>query len=544
MADVFISYARSTAAPARQIAEALQALGYAVWRDDELPAHRAYAEVIEERLKTSKAVVVIWSADAVKSQWVRAEADLARMAGTLVQLSIDGVTPPLPFNQIQCADMAGWKGDRQAPGWAKVIGSVAELTTGEGPAPIHRPEAPQLPSKPSIAVLPFANLSNDPEQEYFVDGMLEEIVAALARFKSIFVIGSGSGRAFKGQNVDAREAARQLGVQYVLEGSVRKAAGRVRIAVHLISASDGAQVWSDRFDDTLEDIFALQDRVALRVAGVVDTTLEGLKVENLSAPLTDSTNSYDLYLRALPLFWEFEKSAILRAIELLDRAIALDPKFAVAASQSAVCYRLWIDNGWADDPEEFRRRGLELAERALRIGAGDARVLAQVAASLPGLEGSLDRSLVLIGRAIEMNPGSSFVWLISGTLRARCGDSEIAAEHLETSMRLDPISRMNGLARMYLATARFQQGRLDDVLDLFGTTAFRLPASFAILAAVYGRRGQTKQAQDALSQFEALSSGGVEAVAQIWFHRLAHRKLFLDGIALAAGKALEAPVED
>jgi adenylate cyclase len=538
MADVFISYARSTAAQAEQIAGSLRALGYAVWRDDELPAHRAYAEVIEERLKSSKAVVVVWSADAVKSQWVRAEADVARLAGALVQLTIDGAAPPLPFNQIQCADMAGWTGDPDAAGWLKVVASVAELTHGEVPGPIHPPAAPQLPSKPSIAVLPFANLSNDPEQEYFVDGMLEEIVAALARFKSIFVIGAGSGRVFKGKDVSPSEAARQLGVHYVLEGSVRKAGGHVRIAVHLINASNGAQVWSDRFDDTLEDIFALQDRVAQRVAGVVDPAIEDLRIETMSAPLTDSTGSYDLYLRALPPFWKFDKDGILEAIDLLDRAIAIDPNFAMALSQSAVCRRMAIDNGWAEDPQALRRQGLDRVERALRVGSADARVLAQAATALPGLEGSLDRALVLIDRAIEMNPGSSFVWLISGTLRLRSGEADVAAEHLETAMRLDPISTMNGVARTYLAMARFQQGQFEAVLAVFRTTTFRLPASYAVLAAVHGHMGRTDEAREALSQFKARSDGGVQSVADIWFPQPAHRQLLLDGIALAEGKVL------
>src|SRR5580700_4210228 len=158
MSDVFISYARSTEKPAQAVADALRALGYSVWRDDELPAHRAYTEVIEERLRAAKAVVVIWSAEAVKSQWVRAEADIAREAGTLVQLRVDGSTPPLPFNQIQFAELVG---ETAAPAAA---------------APLP------LPSKPSVAVMPFANLSGDPEQDYFADGMVEEIAAALSRF--------------------------------------------------------------------------------------------------------------------------------------------------------------------------------------------------------------------------------------------------------------------------------------------------------------------------------------------------------------------------
>src|SRR5258708_8306530 len=175
MADVFVAYARSTEAQARQIADALRGLGHTVWRDDELPAHRAYAEVIEERLRAAKAVVVVWSAEAASSQWVRAEANVAREAGTLVQLRVDGAKPPLPFNEVQCADLCGWAGDLEAPGWRKVMDSVAALTAGANVSTV----AVASPRKQSICVLPFANMSDDPQQEYFSDGISEDIITDL-----------------------------------------------------------------------------------------------------------------------------------------------------------------------------------------------------------------------------------------------------------------------------------------------------------------------------------------------------------------------------
>ena len=535
MADVFVSYARSTEEPARRIAEALRKLGYSVWRDDELPAHRPYAEVIEERLKAAKAVVVVWSQEAVKSQWVRAEADLARQEGKLVQLGIDSAQPPLPFNQIQFADMDGWRGDEAAPSWRKVVDSVAALVGQPDATPLVK-GLPALPVKPSIAVLPFSNLSKDPEQDYLAEGMVEEIVASLARFKSLFVISAGADLLANGRPVSPHEAARQLGVRYLLKGSVRKAADRVRIAVHLVEAESGAEIWTTTLNDTMDDIFALQDRVAERVAGVLETAVQDQDIINASDRPTANMNSYDLYLRAMQLFRLSRKSEMKTAIDLLDRAIALDPSFAIAMSQSCVCHRQMIDHGWTNDIEQCRKRGLELVERALAVAGIDTRVLAQVAASLPGLEGRMDRAIRLIERAINLNPSSSFVWLISGSIHLRDGQPDIAAEHLEISMRLDPISASaNAYSRMYLASARFQQGRFDEAMTLFETTSLRLPVSYIILAALYGYLGKPEQAREALSSFDNASEVSVEDFARIWFRRPPYRTLLMNGLAVANG---------
>jgi adenylate cyclase len=541
MADIFISYARSTGVTqAQAVVQALRALGYGVWIDDAIPAHRAYADVIEEELKAAAAVVVLWSTEAVKSQWVQSEADHAREAGKLVQLKLDGAVLPMPFDRIQCIDLTGWAGDVDAPGWRRVCGSIATLA---GVAKAATPVAPvveALPEglvKPSIAVMPFANLSNDPEQDYFVDGVVEEIVSALSRFKSIFVISAGDSLVSEGKAISPQDAARLLGVRYVLEGSVRKSGGRVRITVHLVDASNGAEIWADRLDDTMDDVFALQDRVAARVAGVIENTVQDVDTEKAAKRPTANMGSYDLYLRSMPLFRLSRKAEMLTSIDLLDQAIALDPQFAGAMSQSCVCHRQVIDHGWSENPDEVRRRGLDLAERALRLAGEDARVLAQIAVSLPGLEGRLDRAVVLMDRAIALNPASPFVFMASGSLRLKCGDPDLAAEHLETAMRLDPISTQNAFVRMYLATARFQQERFDEALALFRTTAMRLPISHAVLAALHGHLGQAGEAREALAQFHGQSIGTIEEAARIWFPRPRERKLFLDGIALAEGKS-------
>src|SRR5580658_2197136 len=179
MSDVFISYARETEGAAQRIAEALQGLGYGVWRDDEIPAHRSFGEVLEERLAAAKVVLVLWSAEAARSDWVRSEASRARAMGKLVQLTLDKSPLPMPFDQIQCANLVGWSGEADAPGWRKVVASIGDLADAGAPASLMEPPPdPPLPSKPSIALLPFTNLSGDPEQDYFAEGMVEEIARA------------------------------------------------------------------------------------------------------------------------------------------------------------------------------------------------------------------------------------------------------------------------------------------------------------------------------------------------------------------------------
>src|SRR3954453_9002160 len=244
MAHVFVSYARSDEGLAAKVADRLREDGFEVWRDDELPAHRAYAEVIEERIKGARAVVVLWSAEAAKSQWVRAEADTARSALTLVQATLDGTIPPMPFNQIKCAELKAGDGQRTAPGWRKLIASVAELA-----GPRAQPETSRSSSSTvSVCVLPFQNMSGDPEQEYFSDGISEDITTDLSNVSALEVIARNTAFAFKGQNPDVQQVAKQLSVTHVLEGSVRKAGARVRINAQPIDGTTGKHLWADRFD--------------------------------------------------------------------------------------------------------------------------------------------------------------------------------------------------------------------------------------------------------------------------------------------------------
>ncbi len=544
MSDIFISYARSTEAEAHKVAQALRALGYDVWRDDDLPAHRNYAEVIEERIGSAKALVVVWSAEAAKSEWVQSEADRARTDRKLVQLTIDGSPLPMPFDRIQCANLVGWTGDLDAPGLRKVIASIDVLMGGTEPSAKPVVQAPPpLPSKPSVAVLPFTDMTGSEGQDYFVDGMVVEITNALSRFKSIFVIASGSSLSLKNKGFSPQDAARQLGVRYVLEGSVRKAAGRVRISLHLVDATDGAQIWARLFEDTLEDVFAVQDKVALSIAGVIEPAVHQAEIRRASARPTDSMGSYDLYLRALPLYRTTAKSTVLAAFELLSRAIALDPDYGRALGLAARCHYLIDLYGWSDDRENNRRLGIALAYRALKAAGDDANVIAIAAGVLEALEPDHKAAVALVDRAIALNPGSAYVWFISGAIRVRAGETDVAIEHLETAMRLDPVGPDWLRLTVFLAMARFQQACFSEAARLSKECVQQSdhPTGYACLAASYGHLGQGRAAQEALARYRTLASQPIDAYARSFLVDPAHIKLFMDGIALAEGASAERP---
>ncbi len=354
MAEIFISYARPDEPQAKRVVEGLRAAGYLVWRDDELPAHRPYGEVIEERLRSAKAVVVLWSADAAKSQWVRAEADTARCLGTLIQGTLDGAIPPLPFNQIHCADLSDWDGDMHTPGWHKLNASVEALLPKAEPIP----DKPRRKSRPlSICVLPFQNMSGDAEQEYFSDGISEDITTDLSKISALGVVARNTAFTFKSQSVNVCEIAASLGVSHVLEGSVRKAGGRVRINAQLIDGETGDHVWADRYDRDLDDIFAIQDEISKAIVGALKLTLLPQEKKAIEQRGTSNVEAYNLYLLARQ-YWVTGNHGDVRREErvmrICSRAVEIDPYYAnawalLAIAQSSLRYGYGrdVDDGFA-----------------------------------------------------------------------------------------------------------------------------------------------------------------------------------------------------
>jgi adenylate cyclase len=438
MTDIFISYARSTATQAQAVAEALRALGYGVWRDDELPAHRAYAEVIQERLKAAKAVVVIWSGEAVRSEWVQSEADRARADHKLVQLRVDDAALPMPFDRIQCADLTGWAGAADAPGWRKVVDSIAELIAhAEAEVGAPTPAAAKSDKRASVCVLPFANMSGDPEQEYFSDGISEDIITDLSKVSTLSVVARNTAFTFKGRSVDVPQVARQLGVSHVLEGSVRKAGGRVRITAQLIDGAAGDHIWAERYDRDLTDIFALQDEISEAIVGALKLKLLPQEKQAIERRGTESVEAYNLFLmaRQQSIAGNYgdarREEAIIR---LCTRAVEIDPLYArawalLAGGQSSLRFNRGRDG---DD-------GLAAAERALRLDPTLAEPHA-VKARILAVHGQMDEAFAELDTALKLEPDSLDVNNAAGLLNMGAGRLADAEHHYSKAVSLDEAS--------------------------------------------------------------------------------------------------------
>ena len=395
-----------------------------------------------------------------------------------------------------------------------------------------------LPHKPSIAVLPFANLSGDPEQEYFADGMVEEIITALSRIRWLFVIARNSSCTYKGQSPDVKRVGRELGVRYVLEGSVRKGGGRVRITAQLIEAESESHLWADRFDGPLDDIFDLQDKVALSIAGVIEPTLQAAEIRYSAERPTKDLTAYDLYLRARATASSYEREHLAQALDLLEQAIEREPRYGPALALAAA-YRGDLENyDWVDsrDEEENRRAAVDLAREALRAAADDPGVLGRAAMVLGRFGEDLDAALALIDRALVLNPSFAYGWYWSGWLRLFAGQAELAIQHFETSMRLNPRGQ-RGFHLAGIGTAHFVNRRFEDALAVLRVSLEEVPAfspAYRTLAACYAHMGRLDEAQSILKRLAALTPVVVPTANP--FRRPEDGELFLSGLNLAAGE--------
>jgi len=394
-----------------------------------------------------------------------------------------------------------------------------------------------LPDKPSIAVLPFQNMSGDPEQEYFVDGMVEEIITALSRIRWLFVIARNSTFTYKGHAVDVKQVGREMGVRYVLEGSVRKAGNRVRITGQLIDAETGAHLWADRFDGSLEDVFELQDEIATSVAGVIEPALQAAEMRRSAARPTIDLTAYDLYLRALAVFFPISKERLFQALGLFEQAIAIDRRYGPALSWAAVCHLRLVLDGWAEAPETNRRNAVDLARQALEVGENDPDILASAAFVLGQFGEEIGAMIGLVDRALALNPSFARGWYVSGVLRMYVGQPDLAISHIETALRLSPRERMgqplNAIGMAYFFKRQFDEAVAKLLLSIQDHPGY--PNPYRFLAACYAHMGRLDEARVIIAQLRAITPLVMGRAEQ--FRRPEDRELFLSGLRLAIGEA-------
>jgi TolB-like protein len=392
---------------------------------------------------------------------------------------------------------------REAPDGRALPGAItAQPDEGSAPALI-------LPDSPSIAALPFQNWSGDPEQEYFADGVVEDITTALSRMRWLFVIARNSSFTYKGRAADVKQVGRELGVRYVLEGSVRKSANRVRITGQLIDATTGVHLWADRFEGPLDDIFELQDQVATSVVGAIAPQLERAEIERAMRKPTESLDAYDYYLRGMANFHQGNRRAIDEALSLLYRAIELDPRFASAYGVAASCHYWRKMNNWLGDRVQDFAEGARLANRAVELGANDAVALARGGHALAHFGGDLDRGVAAVDRALVLNPNLSAAWYLSGFQRISLGQHDDAVERFARAMRLSPLDpatfqMQTGTAMAHMFARRF------DVACAWAEKArtelpniLRVSAFSAASYALAGRMDEARRAMEHVRRIDA-----------------------------------------
>lgn len=398
--------------------------------------------------------------------------------------------------------------------------------------------APALPARPSIAVLPFVNLSGDPEQDYLADGVVEDIIAALSKYRWLFVVARNSSFAYKGRTVDVKQIGRELGVRYVLEGSWRKAEKRVRVTGQLVDTTAGAHHWAGRFEGVLGDIFELQDQITESVVGAIAPQLERAEIERARHKPTESLDAYDYYLRGMTRLHQGTKDGIDQALPLFHKAMEIDPDFSSAYAMAAWCHCWRKINGWMTDRLREMAEGVRLARRAVELDKGDAVVLTRSGHALGHLAGDLESGIALLDKATMLNPNLAAAWFLGAFLRLWHGETDTAIEYFTHAMRLSPLDPEQYRMKAGMAAAHLFIGRYDEASSWAEQASRDLPSlllAAAILAASHALAGRTVEAQRAMEHLRQLDPSLHLSNLTVWLpiHRPENLATLVDGLRRA-----------
>jgi adenylate cyclase len=428
------------------------------------------------------------------------------------------------------------RGEQQLKNISKPVRAFAVRAGAHSQLSERLSAAPPLPDKPSIAVLPFENMSGDPEQEYFADGMVEEIITALSRFKWLFVIARNSSFTFKGKAVDVKEVGRRLGVRYVLEGSVRKASGKVRITGQLIDAVSGTHIWADRFERDLTDVFALQDEVTVAVVSAIQPKLLQTEIAMAARRRPENLTAYDFYLRAMPQFYLTTREGVAEAIRLARRALELDPRFGLVAALAGACHTRNVVWGYAVDPQFERNEAVRLLRWALSVDDGDPDTLAVAAVISAYMVGDSEIEIEMADRAVALNPNSYLAWHGRGWVYEVAGLPEEAIRSFERAIRMSPVDPMLHQTLSGMGYAFIELGRFDEAI-VAGKRALRqnpslVGVAYRCLASAFAHLGRDAEAREAAARLLEVDPAFTIS-ARMGRVRRSHVKLLIEGLRKA-----------
>ena len=464
--------------------------------------------------------------------------------GINIAVRLEGVADPggiliseKVYSEVEGKLDAGFedRGEQQLKNIAKPVRAYAVRAQAHGALTEKMSAAPPLPDKPSIAVLAFQNMSGDPEQEYFADGMVEEIITALSRFKSLFVIARNSSFTFKGRAVDIKEVGRRLGVRYVLEGAVRKASGKVRITGQLIDAITGAHIWADRFERDLTDVFALQDEVTAAVVSAIQPKLFQTEIAMAARRRPENPTAYDFYLRAMPHFYLTTRESLTEAIRLAHRALELDPRFGLVAALAAVLHTNNVVLGYADDPQFDRQEAIRLMRLAFSLDDGDPDTLAWAALTSTFMVGDRESEIEMADRAVALNPNSYVAWICRGWVHRNAGLPEEAIRSFERAIRASPVDPLlyrlfTGMGMALIELRRFEEAIVAGKKALRQNSSF--PAVNVVLASAFAHLGRDAEAREAAARVLELDPAFTIS-ARMGQRRQAQAKLEIEGLRKA-----------
>jgi adenylate cyclase len=462
--------------------------------------------------------------------------------GINIAVRLEGVADPggiliseKVYSEVEGKLDAGFedRGEQQLKNIAKPIRAFAVRAEAFSALGDRLSAAPPLPDKPSIAVLPFENMSGDPEQEYFADGMVEEIITALSRFKSLFVIARNSSFTFKGRAVDIKEVGRRLGVRYVLEGSVRKASGKVRIIGQLIDAITGAHIWADRFERDLIDVFALQDEVTVAVVSAIEPKLFQAEIAMATRRRPENLTAYDYYLRAMQQYYSFNREGLAEAIRLAHRALELDPRFGSVAALAGVCHAINDVLGYANDPQFDRKEAVRLVRLALSIDDSDPETLARASMTSAFMVGDSEAEIEMADRAVALNPNSWITWNNRGHVYRIAGLREEAIRSFERAIRMSPVDPRLHTTLTGIGQALIELRRFDEAIVVLKKSLRQnlYLATYRCLASAFAHLGRDAEAHDAAAR--VLEIDPAFTISALIARVPKNSKLFIEGLRKA-----------